>query len=62
MGRELVKRTDPQPKQERQKTDAEYAVISIASNTLQPGDERFVARRLKEILKPAPERTAGAVK
>lgn len=61
MGRELVKRTDPQPKQERQKTDAEY-VISIASNTLQPGDERFVARRLKEILKPAPERTAGAVK
>jgi hypothetical protein len=59
MGRELVKRTDPQPKQEKQKTDAEY-VISITSNTLQPGDERFMAQRLKEILKPASERARQA--
>lgn len=54
MGRELVRRSDPQPKQERQKTDAEY-VISITSNTLQQGDERLVAQRLKQILKPASE-------
>ena len=58
MGRELVKRSDPQPKQERQQTDAEY-VISITSNTLQPGDERLVAQRLKEILKPASLRAHG---
>ena len=55
MGRELVKRSDSQPKQEREKTDAEY-VISITSNTLQPGDERLVAQRLKEILTPASSR------
>jgi hypothetical protein len=59
MGRELVKYTDPQPKQERQKGDAEY-VICITSNTLQPGDERLVAERLKEILKPASERARQA--
>jgi L-seryl-tRNA(Ser) seleniumtransferase len=58
MGRELVKRSDPQPKQEQQQTDAEY-VISITSNTLQPGDERLVAQRLKEILKPASFRARG---
>jgi L-seryl-tRNA(Ser) seleniumtransferase len=59
MGRELVKRSDRQPKQERQKTDAEY-VISITSNTLQPGDEKLVAQRLKEILNPASLRARGA--
>ena len=59
MGRELVKRTDPQPKQERPPGDTDY-VISITSNTLQPGDERPVAQRLKEILKPASERARGA--
>lgn len=59
MGRELVRRTDPQPKQERRSGDANY-VISITSNTLQPGDERLVARRLKEILKPASDRARQA--
>lgn len=55
MWRELVRPTDPQPKQEKGKGDADY-VISITSNTLQPGDEKRVAQRLKEILKPASER------
>jgi hypothetical protein len=55
MGRELVRPTDPQPKQERAATDSPY-VISITSNTLQPGDEKRVAKRLAEILKPAVER------
>lgn len=55
MGRELVRATDPQPKQERRSGDANY-VISITSNTLQPGDEKRVAARLKEILKPAADR------
>ncbi|HYM12378.1 MAG TPA: aminotransferase class V-fold PLP-dependent enzyme [Bryobacterales bacterium] len=55
MGRELVRRQDPQPKQERRSGDANY-VISITSNTLQPGDEKLVAARLKEILKPASDR------
>lgn len=59
MGRELVKCTDPQPKQERQRGNAEY-VISVSSNTLQPGDERLVARRLEEILKPASHRARQA--
>jgi uncharacterized pyridoxal phosphate-dependent enzyme len=59
MGRELVSHTDPQPKQARQKGDTAY-VISITSNTLQPGDEKLVARRLKEILKPASERALQA--
>jgi seryl-tRNA(Sec) selenium transferase len=59
MGRELVKRTDPQPKQERKKDEAEY-VISITSNTLRPGDEKLVAQRLKEILKPAADRARPA--
>jgi L-seryl-tRNA(Ser) seleniumtransferase len=59
MGRELVRRTDPQPKQARRSSDAPY-VISITSNTLQPGDEKQVARRLVEILKPASERTKSA--
>ncbi|HZT32236.1 MAG TPA: aminotransferase class V-fold PLP-dependent enzyme [Bryobacteraceae bacterium] len=52
MGRELVKREQPQPKQARRPGDAAY-VISITSNTLQPGDEKLVAVRLKEILTPA---------
>ena len=55
MGRELVRPTDPQPKQEKRTGDANY-VISITSNTLQPGDEKRVAQRLREILKPASER------
>jgi uncharacterized pyridoxal phosphate-dependent enzyme len=59
MGRELVRPTDTQPKQERRTGDANY-VISITSNTLQPGDERRVAQRLKEILKPASERARKA--
>jgi L-seryl-tRNA(Ser) seleniumtransferase len=59
MGRELVNRSDRQTKPERQKTDAEY-VISITSNTLQPGDEKLVAQRLKEILNPASVRARGA--
>ena len=41
--------------QERRSGDSPY-VISITSNTLQPGDEKRVAQRLKEILKPASER------
>jgi L-seryl-tRNA(Ser) seleniumtransferase len=59
MGRELVRRSDPQPKQARRAGDADY-VISITSNTLQPGDEKDVARRLVEILKPASEHNRRA--
>ena len=59
MGRELVHRSEPQPKQERRPGDAMY-VISITSNTLQPGDEKLIARRLTEILKPASERSRRA--
>ncbi len=59
MGRELVRRSDPQPKQARRSGDANY-VISITSNTLQPGDEKEVARRLVEILKPASEHSRRA--
>ena len=55
MGRELVRREDPQPKQARRPGDANY-VISITSNTLRPGDEKLVGARLKEILKPASDR------
>jgi len=55
MGRELVRPTDPQPKQERAANDSPY-VISITSNTLQPGDEKRVAKRLAEILKQAVDR------
>ncbi len=58
MGRELARRAEPQPKQQPQIGDADY-VISITSNTLQPGDERLVARRLKEILEPASGRARG---
>jgi len=59
MGRELVRPTDPQPKQQRRPGDSPY-VISITSNTLQPGDEKRVAQRLKEILKPASDRARKA--
>ena len=59
MGRDSVKPTEPQPKMERQRTDANY-VISITSNTLQPGDEKRVAQRLQEILKPASARARKA--
>jgi len=59
MGRELVRRRDPQPKQARRRGDANY-VISITSNTLQPGDEKRVAQRLQEILKPASARARKA--
>ncbi len=58
MGRELVRQADPQPKQEHRSGDPVY-VISIASNTLQPEDEKQVARRLMEILKPASARARG---
>jgi hypothetical protein len=46
MGRELVRRSDPQPKRARRSGDAGY-VIWITSNTMQPGDEKEVARRLR---------------
>ena len=59
MGRELVRSSDPQPKQARRSGDANY-VISITSNTLQPGDEKEVARRLVEILKPASQHRRAA--
>jgi seryl-tRNA(Sec) selenium transferase len=59
MGRELVRTSDPQPKQARRSGDAEY-IISITSNTLKPGDEKEVARRLVEILRPASERSGRA--
>ena len=59
MGRDSVRPTDPQPKMARQRTDANY-VISITSNTLQPGDEKRVAQRLLEILKPASARAHKA--
>jgi L-seryl-tRNA(Ser) seleniumtransferase len=55
MGRELVRPTDPQPKQARMAGNPDY-VLSITSNTLQPGDEKRVAQRLKEILTPAAAR------
>jgi uncharacterized pyridoxal phosphate-dependent enzyme len=59
MGRELVRRSDPQPKQARRPGNPDY-VISITSNTLMPGDEKRVAQRLKEILKPASDRARKA--
>lgn len=55
MGRELVRQADPQPKQQKDAGVAGY-VISITSDTLKPGDEKLVAQRLKEILKPASDR------
>jgi uncharacterized pyridoxal phosphate-dependent enzyme len=52
MGREMVSQLDVQPQREGPSGRTDYQ-LSITSSTLRPGDEKLVAARLKEILKPA---------
>ena len=54
--REMVSPDEPAPIKERQPSGEPARLISIASNTLKPGEEKIIAQRLKEILKPASER------
>jgi L-seryl-tRNA(Ser) seleniumtransferase len=51
--REMVKLDAPAPLKERPRPSEPPRLISIVSNTLKPGEEKIIAQRLKEILKPA---------
>jgi len=48
--REMVKLEAPLPLKERAPSTEPARLISIVSNTLKPGEEKIIARRLKEIL------------
>ncbi len=54
--REMVRHDEPPPIKERRQSGEPTRLISIVSNTLKPGEEKIIARRLKEILKPAAAR------
>ncbi len=54
--REMVKQDDPTPRKESRNASEPVRLISIVSNTLKPGEEKIIAKRLKEILRPAAER------
>ena len=57
--RELVQPDAPPPLKEQPRSTEPARLFSIVSNTLKPGEERIIAQRLKEILKPAAERARG---
>jgi uncharacterized pyridoxal phosphate-dependent enzyme len=58
--REMVQADAGLPLSLRQLSTGSTRLISIASNTLQPGDEEIIAQRLIEILRPASERARQA--
>ncbi len=49
---------EPPPPRETPRSSEPARLISVVSNTLKPGEERIIAQRLKEILKPASDRAA----
>jgi L-seryl-tRNA(Ser) seleniumtransferase len=51
--REMVKKEAPVPRKERPAANEPVRLISIVSNTLRPGEEKIIARRLKEIFRRA---------
>ena len=57
--REYVIPEPPSPG-ERRGSNESARLISVVSNTLKPGEEKIIAQRLKEILKPASDRARGA--
>jgi len=58
--REMVKQDDTVPAKESPHASEPVRLISIVSNTLKPGEEKIIAKRLKEILGPAAERARGS--
>jgi SRSO17 transposase len=58
--REVVQPKADEPFKEKPHTGEPERLIAIASNTLKPGEEKIIARRLKEILALASKR-AGVV-
>ncbi len=48
--REVVSKPDEPPFKEATHAGEPERLLSIASNTLKPGEEKIIARRLKEIL------------
>ena len=57
--REVVQPTGQVPFKEALHSGEPDRLIAIASNTLKPGEEKIIARRLKEILGPAAKRASG---
>jgi uncharacterized pyridoxal phosphate-dependent enzyme len=57
--REYVIPEPPSPGERRGSSES-ARLISVVSNTLRPGEEKIIAQRLKEILKPASDRARGA--
>ncbi len=51
---------EPPPPGEHRGSIEPFRLISVVSNTLKPGDEKIIAQRLKEILKPASDRARRA--
>ena len=49
--REMVKLEAPPPLKDKPQSSEPQRLISIVSNTLRPGEEKIITRRLKEILK-----------
>ena len=58
--REMVQKDAPIPPKERPQPGEPDRMISIVSDTLKPGEEKIIAQRLKEILKPAADRAQKA--
>jgi L-seryl-tRNA(Ser) seleniumtransferase len=61
--REMVQQSPasaPPPTKEKPQSSEPSRLISIVSNTLKPGEEKIIAQRLKEILKPAADRVQSA--
>jgi uncharacterized pyridoxal phosphate-dependent enzyme len=51
---------EPPPPGERRGSREPVRLISVVSNTLKPGEEKIIAQRLKELLKPASDRARPA--
>jgi len=54
--REVVQKSAEPPFKEKPHTGEPERLLAIASNTLKPGEEKIIARRLKEILGPPAQR------
>src|SRR5437667_3318218 len=54
--REVVQKSAEPPFKETSHTGEPERLLAIASNTLKPGEEKIIARRLKEILGPPAQR------
>jgi hypothetical protein len=57
--REVVQPTGNVPFKEALHSGEPDRLIAIASNTLKPGEEKIIARRLKEILSPPAQQARG---